>query len=113
MAEHSFQRAALVALLAIASFAVLPFLHVLSSNCAPSTASCSSDQPAPTHSPDCGVCGSLAHAGARAVDVPAAVAAIALPVALLSARHAPAPLAPSRERVASPARGPPAPPSHV
>jgi len=42
MAEHSFQRAALVALLAIASFAVLPFLHVLSSNCAPSTASCSS-----------------------------------------------------------------------
>jgi len=113
MAEHSFQRAALVALLAIASFAVLPFLHVLSSNCAPSTASCSSDQPAPTHSPDCGVCGSLAHAGARAVDAPAALAAIALPLARVSTLHAPMPTLASRERETAQARGPPAPPSHA
>jgi len=112
VAVHSFQRAALVALFALASFAVLPYLHVLSSNCGASV-SCSSDQPAPTHSPDCGVCGSLAHAGARAVDAPAALAAIALPLARVSTLHAPMPTLASRERETAQARGPPAPPSHA
>jgi hypothetical protein len=112
-AVHSLQRAALVALFAFASFAVLPFVHVLSSGCSAGAASCSSDQPAPIHSADCGVCGSLAHAGARAVDVPTAIAAIALPLARSPESHVRVRLAPARERDASTARGPPAVPSHV
>jgi hypothetical protein len=113
IAVHSFQRAALVALFALASFTVLPFVHVLSGGCAASAPSCSSDLPAPSHSPDCGVCGSLAHTGARALDAPTAVAAIALS---LSRPSAPALLtrrAPVRALDVALARGPPALPSHA
>jgi hypothetical protein len=112
-AVHSLRRAALVALFALATFAVLPFVHVLSSGCGASPASCSSERPAPIHSAECGVCGSLAHASARALDVPAAIAAIAVPLGRASAPHAPARVAPAPEIDAPTARGPPVLPSHA
>ncbi|HXZ86094.1 MAG TPA: hypothetical protein VEI82_11450 [Myxococcota bacterium] len=106
-AVDSLQRAALLALLALASHLLLPYVHVLSSACSRDAASCSSEQTAPTHSQACSVCGALAHSGARALDAPLAAAAAPLEVAALAAPHAPAPLAPAAERDVAPARGPP------
>jgi hypothetical protein len=103
------QRAALTALLALASYLLVPYVHVLTNACAGDTASCSSERPqAPTHSPDCGVCGAIAHAGARAADVPVAVAAVAAPLAAFAPPPAHAPFALDRARGVASARGPPA-----
>jgi len=80
------QRTALVAVFALASHALLPYLHALETGCDPRHAVCASadqaGQTAPTeggqgssHPDDCPVCSALAHGGARAIDT-----SIALPV---------------------------------
>jgi len=77
-----FARVALVGLLALASHALLPYLHALASSC-DQQASCSSEgrEPAPSHSSDCPVCSALFHAGSRAADAPQAIAVVSAPVA--------------------------------
>lgn len=71
------KRLALIALLALATHAFLPYLHALASGCGSHGASCSSESQAPaSHSSDCAVCGAIAQAGARAIDAPAALAAL-------------------------------------
>ena len=81
-AVHSLQRAALIGLFALASYALLPYLHALSNACGPDGSSCSSsDERAPSHSPDCPVCGAIAHSGARAADAPSALAVVSAPLA--------------------------------
>jgi hypothetical protein len=102
------QRIALLGLLALASHALLPYLHVLTSACGPNETSCSSEGQAPSHSPDCPVCGAIAHAGARAVDAPSALASAAAPIALHAAPPEVFALAPAAELDAACARAPPA-----
>jgi hypothetical protein len=106
----SAKRVALVGLLALASHALLPYLHVLTSSCGPSEASCSSEGQAPSHSSDCAVCGAIAHGGARAVDAPAALAVVSAPLALHAAALELSSLPPSVELDPACARGPPASP---
>lgn len=103
----SAKRAALIGLLALASYALLPYVHALMNGCGQVTCS-GGEQESASHSPDCAVCNAIAHAGARAVDAPAAVAGLLAPVA----PHAPAPPmfahTPTVERDVACARAPPA-----
>jgi len=75
------QRAALVALFALVSHTLLPYLHALSAACDAHHAFCATDdraaQPASSganggasHSDDCPVCSALAHGSARVIDAP-------------------------------------------
>jgi len=104
----SAQRVALVGLFALASHALLPYLHSLTSRCDPNEASCSSAGQAPSHSSDCAVCGAIAHGGARAVDTPAALASVSAPLALHAAALELFSVAPSVELDPACARAPPA-----
>jgi hypothetical protein len=105
---HSLQRAALIGLFALASYAFLPYLHALSSACGPDDSSCSAEQRAPSHSADCPVCGAIAHAGARAVDAPTALAIVSAPLAPHAAVPELLALAPTLESDVACARAPPA-----
>jgi hypothetical protein len=104
----SAKRIALVGLLAIASHALLPYLHSLTSDCGASETSCSSDGQAPSHSADCPVCSAIAHGGARAVDAPSAVAAVSAPHGLQAETFVSFAAVPKAERDAACARAPPA-----
>jgi len=79
------QRIAFVAVFALVSHALLPYLHALESGCVAGHAVCASAQNASpsapadgdgrsSHPDDCPVCNALAHGGARAVDTPVALA---------------------------------------
>jgi hypothetical protein len=107
------RRTALVAALAVLSHALLPYLHLLSDGCAAGDACSPSSESrpaggAPTHSPDCAVCGALSHAGARSVDVASAPAVVAAPIALARAPLAEAAFVPAAQSDFAWARGPPA-----
>jgi hypothetical protein len=105
----SAKRIALMAgLLALASHALLPYLHSLSSNCGANESSCSSDGRAPSHSSDCQVCSAIAHGGARAIDAPSSVAAVSAPQRLEVAALVSLAGAPRVELAAASARAPPA-----
>jgi hypothetical protein len=104
----SAKRVALVGLLALASHALLPYLHVLTTACDPNEASCSSDGRAPSHSSDCPVCGAIAHAGARAVDAPSALAIVSAPLVTHAAALELVAVAPKVELDPACARAPPA-----
>lgn len=106
------RRAALAGLLALASHALLPYVHALTSGCGGGTG-CSSESSTPSHSADCAVCGALAHAGARAVDAPSALALGPAPRAHDAAAFVPPALAASVSLDAACARAPPAPPRSV
>ena len=103
----SAKRVALIGLLALASHALLPYVHVLIRGCGAVTCSGGERESSASHSPDCAVCSAIAHAGARAVDAPVAVAGLQVPVE----PHAPAPtlfaLVPTVERDVACARAPP------
>ncbi len=81
------KRLALIALLALASHAFLPYLHSLSSDCDPHQTVCGADDPGPSHSPECPVCSAIAHGGAADVPVALHHAVTAGPAA--AAPHAP------------------------
>jgi hypothetical protein len=103
-------RFALIGLFALASHALLPFVHALASGCGQSATGCSSDERA-SHSEDCPVCGALAHSGARAASAaPSAPAPSAAPRAPELAAVAPLAQPPRIERDPLGARAPP--PSH-
>jgi hypothetical protein len=104
---QSLQRVALIALFALASYAFLPYLHALTSACGPDDSSCSSNERAPSHSPDCPVCGVIAHAGARSADAPSALGTVTAPVAHCAAAPELVALAPKVELDAACARAPP------
>jgi hypothetical protein len=101
-------RLALVGLLALASHALLPFVHALASGCGQTATGCSSDE-RPSHSADCPVCGALAHSGARAASsAPSAPALSAAPPAPERAAAAPLPVPARADRAVPGARAPPA-----
>jgi hypothetical protein len=81
------QRAALIAVFALVSHALLPYLHALDGACGHAHQVCATEQhaghtapsdggQAPEHSADCPVCSALAHGGARAIDAPVALPAL-------------------------------------
>ena len=104
------KRFVLAALLALASHALLPYLHALAAGCDTHAVACGAEgSQAPSHSPDCPVCGAIAQAGARTLDAPSALAA---PEATQSLRAAPPEslvAAPHVELDVARARAPPAP----
>ena len=93
------RRLTLVALLALAAQALLPYLHA---NAASETGRLAN------HSGDCAVCCALAHGGARAFDTPAAVASALAPLELPIPAPAPVASAPSVDPDSASARAPPA-----
>jgi hypothetical protein len=103
------KRFALIALLALASHAFLPYVHALASGCDAHSAACSSQDQAPrsSHSPDCAVCGAIAQAGARAIDAPSALAIVSDPQSLSIAVPGSLAAAPNAELDVTCARGPP------
>jgi hypothetical protein len=100
-------RCALIGLFALASHALLPFVHALASGCGQSATGCSTDERA-SHSPDCPVCGALAHSGARTASAaPSAPDAAALSAAPQLSPAAPLAELPRIQRDALGARAPP------
>src|SRR5262245_38145251 len=93
------RRFALVALLALAAQALVPYLHANASAEASGRA---------THSADCAVCSALAHGGARAFHAPAAIHVSTAPVALVGLAPAPLPFVALLDADTACARAPPA-----
>ena len=104
----SLRRVALAALLALASNALLPWVHALTSSCRADAPTCGAEGQAPSHSADCPVCSAIAHAGARTLDAPSAVAAVSAPLGCQRASFEHGSLPPRVERDPACARGPPA-----
>jgi hypothetical protein len=100
-------RLALVGLFALASHALLPYLHVLASDCGSNASSCSTEGQA-SHSADCPVCSALAHAGARAASTPSAPMISAAPAGPATALCLTVAQPPSIALAGAPARAPPA-----
>jgi hypothetical protein len=105
----SAKRVALIGLLALASHAVLPYVHFLTSRgCGGAGCGPGEQERAPSHSADCAVCGAIAHAGGRAVDAPAAVAELCAPLAREAAAQVVLAHPPAVARATASARAPPA-----
>jgi len=102
------KRVALIGLLALASHAFLPYVHVLMTGCTGMTCTGGEHQQSSNHSPDCAVCSAIAHAGARAVEAPAAAAALLAPLAPHAPASAPFASPPTVECDVACARAPPA-----
>ena len=101
-------RLALVGLFALASHALLPYLHVLASDCGGANASSCSTEGQTSHSADCPVCSALAHAGARAASTPSAPVVSEAPHGPATALCLTLAQPPSIALAAAPARAPPA-----
>ena len=103
------KRVALIGLLALASHAFLPYVHALTSRgCDAAGCRPGGQEQAPSHSPDCAVCGAIAHAGARALDAPAAVAELFTPLAREAAAQVALAHPQALARAVASARAPPA-----
>ncbi|HTO69291.1 MAG TPA: hypothetical protein VMR31_05465 [Myxococcota bacterium] len=113
------QRTAFVAVFALVSHALLPYLHALESPCGAAHGVCTSaehaGQTAPTdggprssHPDDCPVCSALAHGGARAVDAPIALTIDCESLSIAHVRSDSVVAAPIADVDVAPARAPPA-----
>ncbi|HTO55088.1 MAG TPA: hypothetical protein VMR50_17020 [Myxococcota bacterium] len=112
------QTATLIAVFALLSHALLPYLHALEPGCEPAnhTHLCAAPdhgQSAPAHeggsnhSDECPVCSALAHGGARAVDAPIALPLASVEVQLSALPPVSLAAAPSRDLDVACARAPP------
>jgi hypothetical protein len=114
------KRTALVAALALATHALLPYLHEHPSSCNPGHDRCATDaragEPASSdgggsssNPDDCPVCGALAHGGARAIDAQGPQLVDFVELWLATAPPAAEILAPCADVDVARARAPPAP----
>jgi hypothetical protein len=112
------KRTALVAVFALATHALLPFLHAHAISCDRNHTACAADEragePASSDSgqssnhPDaCAVCSALAHGGARAIDAPSALPVHFTELRLGSAPRVAEVVAPSADVEVACARAPP------
>ncbi len=114
------KRTALVAVFALATHALLPYLHAHANSCDRGRAACASEragEPASSeggqsssHPDACAVCSALAHGGARAIDAPSGLPVHFTELWLASAPPAAEVLAPCAEVDVACARAPPASP---